>query len=106
MRRGQAQTGFVPQRRASGRPRGHSITSVAGVPWDVSSLREPPGNDMISPFIWAAHDAVLSAATRSFNSHGGLAHSHADRLDLAAADFETAEAVSTADVNRLRETLG
>lgn len=51
----------------------------------VNSLREPPGNDMISPLIWAALDAVLSAATRSFNSHTAALHSHADRLDLAAA---------------------
>jgi len=72
----------------------------------VEGLREPPGNDMVSPLIWAAHDAVLTAATRCFSSNTATLHGHADGLDVTADGYEGAERVNTFEINRVRETLG
>ena len=65
--------------------------TAQGFERQVQGLVQPPGNDMISPLIWSAHSAVLTAALRCFAANARGLHSHAAKLDAAAAAYRGAE---------------
>ncbi|MGE5291938.1 MAG: WXG100 family type VII secretion target [Micromonosporaceae bacterium] len=77
-------------------------SQVAAFQSRVQSLREPPGNDMISPLIWMAHDVVLKVAMDCMASNIRGLHMHADELDAAASAHESVERAHVAGINQLR----
>jgi hypothetical protein len=68
----------------------------------VQGLQEPPGNDMISPLIWTAHDVVFKVAMDCMASNIRGLHVHADELDAAATVHESTEQANVANINYLR----
>lgn len=68
----------------------------------MQSLQEPPGNDMISPLIWTAHDVVFKVAMDCMASNVRGLHIHAGELDAAAAAHESTEQANVAGINQLR----
>ena len=69
----------------------HLAGSVQDFHGQVQGLVQPPGNDMISPLIWAAHSAVLDAAMRCFASNTTSLYGHAAKLDATAAKYRAAD---------------
>jgi Excreted virulence factor EspC, type VII ESX diderm len=77
-------------------------SNVAAFQGQVQSLVESPGNDMISPLIWTAHDVVFKVAMDSMSSNVRGLHVHADELDTTATAHEAAEQANVAGINQLR----
>jgi hypothetical protein len=72
----------------------------------VNSLRQQPGNDMVSPLIWAAHDAVLGVLQNVVGSNIAALHTHANGLDVTAKVHELTDHANAQALNRVRDTLG
>jgi hypothetical protein len=77
-------------------------SNVAAFQGRVQGLQEPPGNDMISPLIWTAHDVVFKVAMDCMSSNVRGLHMHADELDTTAASHEAAEDANVTGINQLR----
>ncbi len=75
---------------------------VAAFQARVRSLQEPPGNDMISPLIWAAHGVVFKVAMDCATSNRRGLGVHADELDTAAGAHEAAEEANVTGIGLLR----
>jgi excreted virulence factor EspC (type VII ESX diderm) len=71
----------------------------------VNGLVEEPGTDMVSPLIWAAHDAVFTIAMQCLTSNTAVLHSHADRLHAAADRFDAVDRVNADHFDRLHRAL-
>jgi uncharacterized protein YukE len=71
----------------------------------VNGLVEEPGNDMVSPLIWAAHDAVLNIAMQCLGSNTAALHSHAARLRTAADRFEGTDQANASRFDALHRAV-
>jgi hypothetical protein len=71
----------------------------------VQGLVQQPGNDMISPLIWSAHSAVLTAALRCFASNTSALHGHAAKLDATAAGYRAAEHDNVTAIDKIGGSL-
>jgi hypothetical protein len=79
--------------------------SVQDFHGQVQGLVQQPGGDMISPLIWSAHSAVLSAALRCFASNTSALYGHAAKLDATAADYRTAEHDNVTAIAKVGKSL-
>ncbi len=57
----------------------------------VNGLVEEPGQDMISPLIWAAHSAVFQIAMQCLGSNTEVLHTHARKLYSAADNLQATD---------------
>jgi uncharacterized protein YukE len=71
----------------------------------VNGLVEEPGTDMVSPLIWAAHDAVFSIAMQCLGSNTAALHTHAAKLLTAADRFETTDQANAAGFDKLHRAM-
>jgi uncharacterized protein YukE len=71
----------------------------------VDSLVEEPGTDLVSPLIWAAHDAVFTIAMQCLTSNTAVLHSHADKLHAAANRFDAVDRANADHFDRLHRAL-
>lgn len=60
----------------------------------VQSLVEKPGNDMVSPLIWAAHDAVFGILQQCVSSNVQGIRTHADKWSTAQQIHDTVEGIN------------
>jgi PE family len=81
-------------------------THAASFRAEVQSMVQPPGNDPISPLIWAAHGAVFGAALRCLATNTAALRSHAAKLDKTAANYRSAEQANVTAADRIRAELG
>ncbi|MEV5749973.1 hypothetical protein AB0L00_19300 [Actinoallomurus sp. NPDC052308] len=68
----------------------------------VQSLVEEPGNDLISPLIWAAHDAVRGILQKCVSSNVHGIRSHADKWTTRQ---QLHDAVEKVNIQQARNSL-
>jgi hypothetical protein len=71
----------------------------------VQSLVEPPGLDLISPLIWAAHGAVLPVLQQCVASNAHGIRTHAEKWATAQKIHDMVEKVTAGELGRVRGEL-